>query len=76
LPFNRRGQLFHKIAIFKKLKLNLNFLILKNIKIKIGIFKRKKAIAFFKNMKDLFHRIFAELLQMKLFSIGKNPGFK
>jgi hypothetical protein len=27
-------------------------------------------------MKDLFHRIFAELLQMKLFSIGKNPGFK
>jgi len=42
----------------------------------MGILKRQKAIAFFKNMKDLFNRISAELLELKPFSKGKNPCFQ
>ena len=35
------------------------------------IFKRQKAIAFFKNMKDFFQRISEEFFEMKPFSKGK-----
>jgi len=41
----------------------------------MGILKRQKAIAFFKNMKDFFHRISAELSEVKTFSKGKNSCF-
>jgi hypothetical protein len=36
------------------------------------IYKRQKAIAFFKNFKDLFQRISAELSEVKPFSKGNN----
>jgi hypothetical protein len=39
------------------------------------IFKRQKALAFFKNMKVLLHRISAELSEVKTFLKRKKPLF-